>query len=469
MFDFLLGNDTLSTIFAFLLVLIPAVFIHELGHFFAAKLVGITILEFGIGMPPRAVKLFRLNGTDYTLNWLPLGGFVRPLGEDIVRQVGDEATEQDRDEAKARGIVNPKSVNDAKPLGRIFFMAGGALANFVTAIVLFIVIAMSGLPAVVAMPFDTSNSMLSEAGLQAGDTIIAVNGQYSDSADAFLSGVHGTPGTPVRLTVRRGNETIDLTYTPTEAAEIETATVFPLVVGIADESPAQQAGLQANDVIIAFNGDSLNGYTALQEQTRAHLGEEVTLTVWRAGEQFDVTTTPRANPPEGQGALGIQIQDAGYDSVSGLVFLPDFVSRPLAQVVPYSFGRLAEVVNQFVSLPGRLINQTASGDELRMASPLGISQVGGVLVQESIQQNRPSIILEYMALISFALGITNLLPIPALDGGRILFVLIEIVRGRPIAPEREGMVHLVGMVVLLSLMFVVLINDAINPLTNLLR
>jgi regulator of sigma E protease len=131
--------------------------------------------------------------------------------------------------------------------------------------------------------------------------------------------------------------------------------------------------------------------------------------------------------------------------------------------------RLGEVVTQIASIPAQLINGTANGEDLRVASPLGISQVGAVLVQESIERNQPTIILEYMALISFALGLTNLLPIPALDGGRILFVLIEIVRGRPIAPEREGMVHLVGMLVLLSLMFVVLINDAINPLTNLLR
>ncbi len=104
MLDFLLTNDALSAIVAFVLVLIPAVLIHELGHFLVAKSVGITILEFGIGMPPRALKLFTRGGTDYTLNWLPLGGFVRPLGEDMVRQMGEEATNEDRAEAERRGI-----------------------------------------------------------------------------------------------------------------------------------------------------------------------------------------------------------------------------------------------------------------------------------------------------------------------------------------------------------------------------
>ena len=127
------------------------------------------------------------------------------------------------------------------------------------------------------------------------------------------------------------------------------------------------------------------------------------------------------------------------------------------------------VVDSMLSLPGRLLQGNADPNELRVVSPLGLSQAGGVFLQESIQQERPTLILEYIALISMALGLTNLLPIPALDGGRILFVVIEIVRGRPIPPEREGRVHMIGLLILLSLMAVVLVNDILNPITNLLR
>ncbi|MFN8563091.1 MAG: site-2 protease family protein [Anaerolineae bacterium] len=128
------------------------------------------------------------------------------------------------------------------------------------------------------------------------------------------------------------------------------------------------------------------------------------------------------------------------------------------------------MLSAIASIPGQILRSTADSNSLRLTSPLGISQAGGVFLQESIERNQPGIILEFMALISLALGLTNLLPIPALDGGRILFViLIEIVRGRPIAPEREGMVHLVGLALLLSLMLVVMLNDIANPLTNLLR
>lgn len=469
MLNTLLGNDAIRTVFAFLLVLIPAVFLHELGHFIAAKLAGITILEFGIGMPPRILRLFRRNGTDYTLNWLPLGGFVRPLGEDMVRQVGDEALQDDREEARKRGIENPKSVSDVKPLGRIFFMAGGALANFITAFVLFTLIAGMGIPAVTATSFAEPTPELAAAGLQRGDTIIAINGQAFDAASDFVDSFYGSDGQPITLTVRRGEETLNLAFTPTGSVDLTAMHSYPIILGLNADSPASEAGLMENDLVTTFNGTTLDGYEQLQQMTREHLDEPVTLTIWRSGETFDVTLTPRSNPPEGQGAMGIQINNAGYDAAAGLVFLSDNVSRPLTQAIPYSFSRMREVVDSIVGLPARLLSGSANPDEMRLASPLGISQVGGILVQESIERNQPSIILEYMALISFALGLTNLLPIPALDGGRILFVLIEIVRGRPISPEREGMVHLVGMIVLLSLMFVVLINDAINPLSNLIR
>src|SRR3990172_4702584 len=102
MLNFLVGNDLLSSIIAFGLVLIPAIFIHELGHFLAAKAVGITVMEFGIGFPPRVAKLFYWGETEFTLNILPLGGFVRPLGEDLVRPLSQEAIERDREKVRAK-------------------------------------------------------------------------------------------------------------------------------------------------------------------------------------------------------------------------------------------------------------------------------------------------------------------------------------------------------------------------------
>jgi regulator of sigma E protease len=425
------------------------------------------------------VKLFSYKGTDYTLNWLPLGGFVRPLGEDMVRQLGDDATNVDREEAERRGVGRTMSVNEAPPLGRIFFMAAGAMANFLMAFILFVVIALSGLPqqvgAAIGLNFVAEGSVLAQAGLQQGDAIQTINGESFTSADALIEQIYASNGEPVTLRILRQNEAepVEITFTPDLMGAPAPGESHPIVLGIAEDSPAEAAGLEAIDLILAFNGEAVADYQQLQELTAQHLDEAVTLTVWRDGEEIDLTLTPRSQPPAGQGAMGIGIATATLNPDMGVIFQEgarnELVPQPLDRAVAYSVGRITEVMRTIASIPGQILSGTAESDSLRFTSPLGISQVGGVFLQESIQRDQPSIIIEFIALISLALGLTNLLPIPALDGGRILFVVVEMIRGRPISPEREGMVHLVGLALLLSLMVVVLINDIANPLTNLLR
>lgn len=483
MFDLSAANNPIVVIAAFLLVLIPAVFVHELGHLIAAKLVGITILEFGIGMPPRLFKLFTWHGTEYTLNWLPLGGFVKPLGEDMVRQMGEEALKSDRELAIERGFAKPVSVSEAKPVGRIFFMAGGAIANFIMAFVIFVIIGLSGLPQMVGarveLRYIPAESALSIAGLQAGDVIEEVNGEYFADAAGLLAALQNA-GNEAVLAVIRPGETQDrftVTVTDLDASNL-TLETHPIIQNVAPESPAANAGLQRDDLVTALNDEPVANFEQLQALTAANLGQEVSLTVLRNGETVTVTLTPRSNPPEGQGAMGIQITSGAAVPEIGLATAD---ANPVQELVPltpgdsvqYGLSRIGMVLDQMAQLPVQLFNMVFNSappsENMRITSPLGISQVGGLLLQESIQQERPAIILEYIGLISLALGITNLLPIPALDGGRILFVLIEVVRGRPISPEREGMVHLVGIALLLSLMVVVVLNDIANPLTDMLR
>jgi regulator of sigma E protease len=490
MLNSLVQNDLLSTIAAFILVLMPAVFIHELGHFLAAKAVGITILEFGLGLPPRMKKLFTYKGTDYTLNWLPLGGFVRPLGEDMVRQLGNEALEEDRSEAKARGIEKTTSVNEAKPLARIFFMAAGALSNFGMAIVLFIIVALIGIPQIVGgrvnVFYVTPDSELAKAGLQPKDLVEDINGQKFQDIPGFVSQLYAANGQPVTLTVRRfdpvpdgaeqTSHTFDLTFTPHLESNQPPAQGYVPVIDTAPNSPAVAAGIKPGDLIMAFEGQPVQTVEELQQKTQAHLGEEVTLTIWRAGQTLDIPLTPRQNPPQGQGSMGIILSSAsGYvDNSLGLVYQDSFpqevlVSQPLDKAIGYSFSTFANVLDTIVNIPMQVLRGTIAPDAARPVSIVGISQMGGQLLQQSVEENQPTKILNYIALISVALGFTNLLPIPALDGGRILFVLIEIVRGRPIAPEREGLVHLIGLALLLSAMVIFIVNDLVHPITNIMR
>jgi regulator of sigma E protease len=496
MLDFLVGNDALSAIVAFALVLIPAIFIHEMGHFLAAKAVGITILEFGIGFPPRMLTLFTRGETEYTLNWLPIGGFVRPLGEDFVRPVSDDEASRDRkkvesrlfgeaksdsveekserERLRARGIKRVTSVSEARPLARIVFMAAGSTANLLTAIILFTIIGLSGVPTVVGVSSGIvsleTTSPLAAAGVQVGDLIKKVNGEYFAGTQDFINQWNAADGKELSLQIQRSNgDILDIEVTPTDSPFEN----YVFISSVAAGSPAAAAGLRVDDIIIAFNGEPLDSFEALPRQTQSHLGQEITLTILRASEKREVRLTPRTDPPPGEGAMGIGIFPAYGDPSSGVVLVDgaaqqDVVSLNLAESFGFSLERIRFFVETLLQLPGQLLAGSLNAEETRIISPLGISQFGGMFLQQSIQEDQPVLILNFIAIISIALGITNLLPLPALDGGRIVFVLLEILRGKPIAPEREGIVHLIGMALLLSLMAIAFLNDILNPVTGMI-
>jgi regulator of sigma E protease len=510
MLDFLIGNSFLSSVIAFIIVLIPAVIIHELGHLFAAKAVGITVLEFGIGFPPRIARLFRWGETEFTLNWIQLGGFVRPLGEDMIRPLSEEETERDRqqavaaagsrqerreenylserDELAARGVINTKSVNEANPYQRILFMAAGALANFVSAFLIFVLIGLIGLPTEVGGRIQLTDipeaSAFAEAGLEDGDYIERIDGAYFLDSRDFFRQLQARANQEVTLSVLRpvenaANELFEVVVMPTteEIAAFVDASGYVLVESVVAGSPAEEAGLVAGDYITGVNGApfaiTTDPVSQLQQLSQEYAGQEITLSLLRGDETLETTLVPRVEPPPDSGRIGIGISAAFTDAEQtffygegGTQFM--MVPQSLGGAVNFAFTSTTDVLRMIAEFPARVIQGVARPEETRIVSVVGVSQIGGRILQDSIEQDQPIIILEYIALISIALGITNLLPIPALDGGRILFVLIEIVRGRPIAPEREGVVHLAGLIFLLSIGVIFIINDLVNPLTNLL-
>lgn len=494
MLNTLLSNDPLAAAFAFFIVLIPLILIHELGHFLAGRAAGITILEFGIGFPPRIIRLFTWRETEFTLNWIPLGGFVRPLGEDMIRPVDDETTQKDKETLLQRhedaisassnnggkvlpkAITNPKSVMESSPLWRIVFMAAGALANFVLAFFLFAFVALNGLPQVVGGSVGLvnlqENSVLEQVGLQAGDIITDLNGEKFVNAEEFFTRYYNSTQ-PVTVTVSRADGSSQNITLPV-ATSPASAQVLVQILGVSNGSPASQVGLKAGDLITAFDGQPIEGIDPFRERTRQKLGVEIMLTVLRGTEILEISLTPRVNPPEGQGAIGIVIGSVTNDTALGAVYQDAgdqqiIASQSLPQAMAYGWNSVVSVITRTIQIPAELVSGMLTPEQARPVSVVGMSQIGAMILRQSVEQGRLAPILEFIATISVALGFFNLLPIPALDGGRILFVIIEIVRGRPIAPEREGLVHLVGLVLLLSLSVLVILNDVVNPITNSLR
>jgi len=497
MLEFLLNNNFILSILAFALILIPAVIIHELGHFFAAKMVGINVLEFGIGFPPRAMRLFTWGETEFTLNWLPIGGFVRPLGEDMIGPVIEEDEDEDdaaypksdyeeekpkktayvseREELMARGVPEEKllSVNEAKPWPRIFFMAAGAIANVVSAIILFIIAALIGIPeevgARVQITDIPSQSIFAQSPVERGDAIEKINDEFFTTPQAFFQRWQALNGEMVTLTMRSFETNAN--YEIRVAPNVNALRGYVFVTAIVEDAPAHKAGLRPEDLIIAINGRFMNPNDPvgdIQAATEEMAGQAITLTVLRDGEPLNLTLVPRENPPPNQGRIGIGIV-AQYETSDGVRYMEanaqqELIPQPLGTAVQYGFGRTFQILKLFVTLPAQIIDGTISPEEARPVSIIGISQVGGQFLQRSIEDGTPTVILEFLALISIFLGATNLLPFPPLDGGRIVFVFIELARGKPVPARIENLVYRIGITLLLGLGLLIILYDIFNPL-----
>ena len=501
MLEFLLNNNFISAIVAFALILIPAIIIHELGHFLAAKAVGISVLEFGVGFPPKLFRLFRWGETDFTVNLLPIGGFVRPFGEDMIGPVDDNYNEEEaypadyayeapekrkvgeavdrvlseREILLERGVPPSKikSVFEASPVERIVFMAAGPFANFILAIVLFFVVAMIGLPQFVGARFQVVNpastSFLSVNGIGERDAIEMINGAYFADAGQFVAQLRTNAGQPTQLTVL-DIETLERSEV-TVVPEFDEFAGYIRVLGIADGSPAQQAGLRVGDLISAVNGRDValnNPIENLQEATRTNEGGAITLGIVRGGRNItDVSLVPQENPPAGQGKIGISVEAIYFfdDGTTIVASNPqqELIPQGVGESIQYGFSRTWETIEMIFSIPAQIFSGSVSPEEARPISIVGISQIGGQFVQQSIREGTPGILLNFMALISIFLGFTNLLPFPPLDGGRILFVFIEIVRGRPVPMHIEQLVYKIGIGLLLALGLVVILYDVFNP------
>jgi regulator of sigma E protease len=465
--------DFLLAVLSFLIVLTPLILIHEWGHFIACRLTGVTVLEFGLGFPPRAAKLFERNGTEFTLNWLPLGGFVRPLGEDFVRPVGEEATERDRQAyrryleemaALRKKVPKLKSVAEATPLQRLFFLAAGSGMNVIAAVVLLIIAATISLPPVVLAA--APNSPAANGGLQTGDVITAVNGVAVSNAAQIEELIEAQRNSEqlITLTVQRGDETLQLTLG-------EQTGRFPnqavLITGVTPGMPADGIFLP-NDIILSVDG-RVRSVQSIVEYVRERGGQTVTFVVQRGTERLTLEVVPLRNVAAGQPAVGIGLQPLEFSLTTGLALADRAQGKSFPEAISAGIEQTGFILGQLIRFPVDLIRGALTIEEARPVSVVGISQLGGQVVSAAVEDRSPLRLINFAALISLALGFTNLLPIPGLDGGRILFVLVEIVRGKPMAPEREGFIHMIGLMFLLGLFMILVVNDIVNPIGQLIR
>lgn len=365
----------------FVLTLLLLVVIHEFGHFIVAKKFGIKVLEFGFGIPPRAWGK-KFGETIYSINWLPIGGFVRLLGEDEV----DKTVLDDKRSFAYQNVWK-----------RIMVVVAGVVMNFLLAFVLFyIVLASTGFKSQV---------------------------EYKGNYD-FIGATQ----------------------------QIES---FVMVRQVEKDSPAGEVGIKSGERILAINGQELKRSKDFSEIIKSNAGQSVTLTLadQNAQNKREVSIVPRKDPPPGQGALGVAISAADIANISYDSPMQKLFAGPVHSwnVIAYSGVMLGDLIGK--SFQEKNFQQVSS----TVAGPVGITSIANsILTQE---QNPFIPYLGFMALISLNLAVFNLLPFPALDGGRMFFLLIEALTRKKVHPGFERWVHTIGMAILLILSVLITASD----------
>lgn len=422
-------------------VLAVLILVHELGHFFAARMCGVKVEEFGIGIPPRLFGWTR-NGVIWSINAIPFGGFVRVKGEDGANMESD-------------------SMNAKPPHQRAFFLAAGAGMNIVFAVVLmFVVLGVKGdVHQNIYAREVVGGSPAAHAGWQSGDRIAEINGERIETTNEILNLTRKYAGREMRVTIERRGQLIETTViprkNPPEGQGRVGIQMQPETVGIVrvDElevgSSADLAGIQVGDQFVSVNNRPVDDFFALESELTRFSGSDVSVIVRRGVALYSTSLTVPI-----QGARSDIFGDVGLPVLRSI---PQFEKIPWTEIVPRGFSESFQATKLMIEQVRTLLTDREALKQV--AGPIGMGGITSELIRES-----PFpvwfVLAQLSIILSLNLAILNLLPLPALDGGRLFFVLIELVRGgRKIAPEKEGLVHFAGLVLLIGLMFVIAFRD----------
>ena len=431
----MIATNVATNIFAFILVLGILIFAHESGHFFVAKLFRVRVLVFSFGFGQRLFG-FKKGDTDYRVSLIPLGGYVRMAGD---------MPEENQPSDPAEFLSKPK-------WQRFLILLAGPLMNLLLAIGFIAAINMAGTETLIIKPVIgevSPGKPAARAGLQVGDRIVAIGGDPIDTFDDLRMAISMHAGTPLRVDYLRNGQRHTTTMTPerenSDFGPVGRAGVRPwidAVVGrIRPDSPAAKAGLQRGDRILSANGQPVRELTQLDAVFEQAKGGPIALLVARGTRQMPITLPP--------------VKSDNQDAYRGFI--------PPTEIRKLSFGpAIVDSLQQnwktlkYTGVSVRRIFQ-GEGSVKELSGPISIARISG----EMLRQGWIAVIA-LMAMISLQLGIMNLLPIPVLDGGHIMVLLIEGAVRRDLSIRVKERIQQVGFAVLAALMIVVLYNDVIT-------
>lgn len=435
----------------FLVVLGVLVAFHELGHFLAARWVGVKVLKFSIGFGP---KIFgrQVGETEYLVSAVPLGGYVKLFGEDET----EATTPDDR----------RRSFSHQGLWGKVLIVAAGPGFNFILAYLIFAGWLSTGSPLFVPTFRDLSadvealvpGSPASVAGMEVGDRVVSVNGKEISTKTELLDLVSRSNGQPISLEVRREGHLKTLTATPVRMTGEEVSTEEPLytigveempalVTSVLHGSPASMAGLQPGDRVVAIEGQTIYSWSQMTTHVREHPETPLKFEVLREGMRTTLTVTPASEKLTVNG----QTSEVGKIGISGpgrSLMRSENVAEAVYQGLEATWGWTElTAIGLYKMVVGDISSKNIGG-------PLTIANISG----EAASQGASSVVF-LIAILSINLGVLNLLPIPILDGGHLLFFLIEGILRKPLGERQREVAQQVGLVLLVGVMIFAFWND----------
>jgi regulator of sigma E protease len=425
----------MTTIIAFLFVLGVLVFVHELGHFLVARWYGVRVITFSLGFGLKIVKFVR-GGTEYCISVIPLGGYVKLAGETV-----DDARTGQPDEflSKSKWV-------------RFQVYLAGPVMNILLAIVVLAGVLAQGADVPL---FDSSapvvgrvdeGSPAGAVGIRAGDRVLSVDGKAVGTWEDFNMAVLPRGGRELSIVIDRNGETVPIRVTPEVVGRYELGNLGvhpimrPQVLGVTPDSPAEQAGFAAGDVLVSINGERGLRQEEIIDRIRSHAGQQVVFTVERSGRETELTAVPR-------GATGA--------ATIGVALSPWEVRRvdpSLLEATRMSVERNWENT----VLIGRTLRGLFTRDTpvRQLMGPIGIAEMSGNAAEIGF-----AAIFNLMAMISLNLGLLNLMPVPVLDGGHIAILAVEGVARRDLSVRVKERILMAGAAVIVLLMATVIYND----------
>lgn len=446
--------EGLQTILWFLVALGVLVTIHEFGHFYVARRCGVKVLRFSVGFGKPLWSVYDRQGTEYTVSAIPLGGYVKMLDE----------REGDVPEHMLPYAFTRKSVWQ-----RIAIVAAGPVANFILAVLLFWVMLLPGVTDIVPIVGKVEpNSVAAEAGLEAGQEIKAVDGEPTPTWQALNRQLLQRLGESGTIGFTLSYPDSSLTY-ETEASLTDwlkgvdepnpikglglTLYQPPFEVVIAKvmpDSPAEAAGLQVNDKVLSADGEAMEEWNTWVKYVRARPGQAMVLEVERNGRILELDITPKRILTEDgkpQGRVGVS------------PVVPEWPPEMLRQYEYSPITAFSKAVEKtwetshfvLVSVKKLLLGQISTKN---LSGPITIAKVAGASAKAGWDYY-----IGFLALLSVSLGVFNLLPIPVLDGGHLLYYMVEAVKGSPVSERVQMLGYQVGLFVVVGVMMLAVYND----------